>query len=179
VQSIPSVIVSPLIADRCFDLSVEFDFSPGDEGVLYALGDRFTGLLAFVQNNQLHFVWQRWMRPVELAPIALESGHHVFTMHYRALEKRQGEADFVMDERTVLSSVTLSPTPIRLPSGGLDVGINRRQAISERIEGRQGFPYSGRISVVAIKPGAQASGSPMVLDESLVQARMRALEEKK
>ena len=173
-QSIPSVIVSPLIADRCFDLSVEFDFAAGDEGVLYALGDRFTGLLAFVENNQLHFVWQRWMRPVELAPISVEPGHHVFTMHYRALEKRQGEADFVMDEHTVLSSVTLSPTPIRLPSGGLDVGINRRQAISERIEGRHGFPYSGRVWVLKIEPGAQAPGSLMVMDESLVQARMRA-----
>lgn len=173
-QSIASVIVSPLIADRNFELSVDFDYVLGNEGVLYALGDRFTGILAFVQNQQLHFVWQKWMRPVELAPIDLQPGHCHFSMLYRALEKRQGEADFVLNGGSIMEGVTLSPTPIRLPSGGLDVGINRRQAISPRIEGLKGFPYSGEIQVVRIVPGESAPGSLMILDESLVQARMRA-----
>lgn len=173
-QSIASVVVSPLIADRQFELTVEFDFERGSEGVLYALGDRFTGILAFVENEQLHFVWQRWMRPIELAPIPLTPGHQSFVMSYKALEKRQGEADFSLNGKIVMSQVNLSPTPVRLPSGGLDVGINRRQAISPRIEGRQGFKYTHAIQVVKIVPGPQAIGTPMVMDEAKVQERMRA-----
>ena len=176
-QSIASVVVSPLIADRQFELSVEFDFESGSEGVLYALGDRFTGILAFVENEQLHFVWQRWMRPIELAPIPLTPGHQVFVMSYKALEKRQGEADFSLNGKVLMIQVNLSPTPVRLPSGGLDVGINRRQAISPRIEGRQGFKYTHAIQRVRIVPGPQAVGTPMVMDEALVQARMRSKHE--
>jgi hypothetical protein len=95
-------------------------------------------------------------------------------MSYRALEKRQGEADFSLNGKIVMSQVNLSPTPVRLPSGGLDVGINRRQAISPRIEGRQGFKYTHAIQVVKIVPGPQAIGTPMVMDEAKVQERMRA-----
>lgn len=173
-QSIASVVVSPLIADRQFELSVDFEFANESEGVLYALGDRFTGILAFVEDQHLHFIWQQWMRPIELAPIPLTEGRHSFVLSYRALEKRQGEADFLLDGKILMSQVSLSPTPVRLPSGGLDVGINRRQAISLRIQGRNGFKYSNRIHVVKIVPGPQAVGTPMMIDEAKVQERIRA-----
>jgi hypothetical protein len=98
-------------------------------------------------------------------------------MSYKALEKRQGEADFSLNGKVLMIQVNLSPTPVRLPSGGLDVGINRRQAISPRIEGRQGFKYTHAIQRVRIVPGPQAVGTPMVMDEALVQARMRSKHE--
>ena len=172
-QSIASIVVSPLIADRCFDLCADFDYQAGQEGVIYALGDCFTGMLAFVQDQALHFVWQRWMRPVELAPIPLAAGRHVFKMSFTALGQRQGEANFLLNDLPVISHVTLAPTILRLPSGGLDVGINRRQAISERIAHRDGFAYNGQIHVVSIIPGEAAPGSPLVMDEAAVQQRLR------
>ena len=142
--------------------------------MLYALGDCFTGMLAFVEDAALHFVWQRWMRPVELAPIALQPGSQTFTLNYDALGARQGQGRFTLNDQLVLDKVSLSPTPVRLPSGGLDVGINRRQPISQRIAGRQGFPYTGTVHLVRLDPGQQAPGSPMVQDEAAVQASMRA-----
>ena len=63
---------------------------------------------------------------------------------------------------------------MRLPSGGLSVGINNRRAISERYADRGAFRYSGRITRVRLEPGAQPVDSPMVLDEAAVQARLRA-----
>ena len=173
-QSIPSIVVSPLLADRSFSLSVQFDWQPGQQGVVYALGDCFTGMLAFVEDAALHFVWQRWMRPVELAPIALQPGSQTFTLDYEAQGARQGQGRFTLNAQTVVEQVALSPTPVRLPSGGLDVGINRRQPISQRIAGRHGFRYTGTVDVVRLVPGQQAPGSPMVQDEAAVQASMRA-----
>ena len=173
-QSISNIVVSPLIADRNFLLSAQFEYSDGDEGVVYALGDRFTGLLAFVESGALHFVWQRWMRPVELAPIVLSAGPQRFVLDYRALGERKGVGTFVLNDHVVIEAAELMPTPVRLPSGGLDVGINRRQPISERIAGRNGFRYSGVIDVVRIEPGLPAPNSPLVQDEAAVQARMRA-----
>jgi len=63
---------------------------------------------------------------------------------------------------------------VRLPSGGLSVGINKRRAISERYADHGAFRYSGRIDRVRIEPGAQPADLPMVLDEAAVQARLRA-----
>ena len=68
----------------------------------------------------------------------------------------------------------LSPTIARLPSGGLNVGCSRRLAVSERIEGRGSYAYTGRIERVRIVPGPQAADTPMMVDEAAAQARMRA-----
>ena len=95
-------------------------------------------------------------------------------LDYRALGARKGQGRITLNGRTMVDAADLSPTLVRLPSGGLSVGINRRRAISDRYASRGVFRYSGRIDSVRIEPGPQASDTPMVLDEAEVQARMRA-----
>jgi hypothetical protein len=104
----------------------------------------------------------------------LSTGPQRFVLDYRALGERNGVGTIVLNDQVVIEAAELMPTPVRLPSGGLDVGINRRQPISERIAGRNGFRYSGVIDVVRIEPGLPAPNSPLVQDEAAVQARMRA-----
>jgi arylsulfatase len=173
-QTIPSVAISPLIADRDFTLRAEFHYSTGDEGVILAMGDRFAGMVAIVSDGALHFIYQLWYRPIELAPIALTPGKQAFVLRYKALGQRKGAGDFYLNGVVVHEAADLSPTLVRLPSGGLDVGINRRQPISERYADRGTFRYTGVIEVVRIEPGPQPLDTPMLIDEAAVQARMRA-----
>lgn len=172
-QSIPGVVVSPLVADRDFQLEVRFSWSPGDEGVVLSMGDRFAGMALFVQDAQLHFVFQCWFSPIELAPVALAAGEQVFVLDYRALGQRRGQGDIRLNGQPRHQAVELSPTLVRLPSGGLNVGLSRRQAVSERYAQRGSFPYTGAIDRVRIVPGPQASDTPMMIDEAQAQARMR------
>ncbi|WP_293188454.1 arylsulfatase [Ottowia sp.] len=174
VRWVPNTVVSPLIADRAYTLRARFDWQPGDEGVVLAIGDRFCGISLFVERGQLHFVYQWWYSPTELAPIDLQPGAQEFLLDYRALGERRGEADVSLNSRRCHAAVDLSPTMVRVPSGGLTVGLNRREAISPRYAGRGVFRYSGRIEGVRIEPGAQAPHTPMNLDEAAVQAAMRA-----
>ena len=95
-------------------------------------------------------------------------------LSYRALGDRKGQGHFTLNGQVVAAAADLSPTQVRLPSGGLSVGINKRRAISERYAHRGAFRYSGRIDRVRLEPGAQPADSPMVLDEAAVQARLRA-----
>lgn len=170
---VPGIVVSPLIADRDFRLSARFDWQPGDEGVVLAMGDRFAGMALFVEQGLLHFVYQRWYSPIELAPIALAPGPQTFVLEYRAVGARQGRGRVLLNGEVQQQEADLSPTLVRLPSGGLNVGLNRRQSVSTRYEDRGEFPYSGAIAGVRIEPGAQAADTPMVIDEAAVQARMR------
>ena len=163
-----------MIADRDFVLRARFDWTEGDEGVVVALGDHFAGMVLFAMDGALHFTYQLWYRPIELAPIALLPGEQDFVLDYRALGGRKGQGRITLNGRVEADAADLSPTLVRLPSGGLSVGINKRHAISERYAARGTFRYSGRIDVVRIEPGAQPSDTPMLLDEAQVQARMRA-----
>ena len=173
-DAIHGVTVSPMIADRDFVLKARFEWQPGDEGVIVAMGDHFAGMVLFVLDGALHFTYQLWYRPTELAPIPLSPGEQVFELDYRALGARKGEGRITLNGQVVVPAADLSPTMVRLPSGGLSVGINRRRAISDRYASRSPFRYSARIDGVRIEPGPQAADTPMVLDEAEVQARMRA-----
>jgi arylsulfatase A-like enzyme len=172
-EPIHGVTVSPMIADRNFVLRARFDWQTGQEGVVVAMGDHFAGMVAFVMDGALHFTYQLWYRPIELAPIPLTPGAQDFVLDYRALGDRKGQGHFTLNGRVAFDAADLSPTMVRLPSGGLSVGINKRRAISDRYATRGTFAYTGHIDVVRLEPGAQPADSPMVLDEAAVQARMR------
>lgn len=171
---IPGTVVSPMIADRDFVLRASFHWARGDEGVIVAMGDNFGGFALFVMDGALHFVRQLWYQPTELAPMLLAEGAQDFVFHHHALGERRARADFTLNGHTVIEGVDLSPTLVRLPSGGLSVGRSRRSPVSQRYAGRGSFVYTGRIESVRIEPGPQPANSAMVLDESVVQARMRA-----
>jgi arylsulfatase len=173
-QATPGSIVSPMIADRDFVLRASFDWQPGQEGVVVAMGDHFSGMVLFVMQGALHFTYQLWYRPLELAPFPLAPGAQNFELRYSATGGRKGQGAFSLNGQLVRDAVDLSPTLVRLPSGGLSVGINRRSPISARYRDRGTFRYSGQISTVRIEPGPQPADTPMLLDESAIQARMRA-----
>ena len=173
-QPTPGTVVSPMIADRDYVLRAHFDWQPGNEGVVVAMGDHFCGMVLFVMDGALHFTYQLWYRPLELAPMPLAPGAQDFVLRYSALGERKGRGSFSVNGQLLRDAVDLSPTMVRLPSGGLSVGINRRRPISERYADRGTFRYTGAIDSVHIEPGPQPADTPMLLDEAAIQARMRA-----
>jgi arylsulfatase len=173
-QATPGTVVSPMIADRDYVLRARFDWQAGHEGVVVAMGDHFCGMVLFVMNGALHFTYQLWYRPLELSPIPLAPGAQDFVLRYSALGERKGRGSFSVNGQLLRDAVDLSPTMVRLPSGGLSVGINRRRPISERYADRGTFRYTGAIDSVHIEPGPQPADTPMLLDEAAIQARMRA-----
>ena len=170
---VPPQVISPLIADRSYTLEAHFDWQPGQEGVIVAIGDRHNGLSLFVMNGALHWVYQWWYSPTEIAPIALAAGAQSLRVDYTALAQREGRALISLNGQMKAQDVPMSPTMMRISSGGLSVGINRRESVSTRYADRGSFAYTGRIDRVSLTPGAQAPGSPLMQDEAQWQARLR------
>ena len=173
-QSIPSVVVSPLVADRSYVLSAHFDWQPSQEGIVFALGDRFCGLVLFVEDGALHCIYQQWHNPRTLTPIALSGGAQTFTFDYRATGARKGNATVSLNGVVQIEGVDLSPTLVRIPTSGMSIGLSRRLAVSERYEHRGAFEYGGRIERIRIEPGAIAPDSLIEPSEAVYQAKLRA-----
>ena len=173
-QSIPAVVISPLVADRSYVLSAHFDWQPGNDGIIFALGDRFCGLVLFVEDDALHCIYQQWHNPKTLTPIPLSAGAQIFTFDYRATGARKGNATVSLNDTVQLEGVDLSPTLVRIPSCGMSIGVSRRLAVSERYEHRGAFEYGGQIARIRIEPGAIAPDSLVEPSEEAYQARLRA-----
>jgi arylsulfatase len=165
-QSVSRVVVGPLIADRNFNIRSQFDWQPGQQGVIYAIGEAFVGLVLFVMEGKAHFVFHRWMSPVELPPVTLQPGAQIIEFEFSALGKRQGQGRLGLNGVEAVPVTKMSPTPMGVHFEGIDIGLDRRQRISPRYAAHGTFAYDGHIDRVVIEPGAQAPGSMLNMLEA-------------
>lgn len=172
--SVPSLVVSPLVCDRSYTLEAFFEWSPGQEGVIFALGDRFCGLALFVEAGQLHCVYQWWHQPTALPVMTLSEGAQIFRFNYVATGARKGHASAWLNDMQSADAIDLSPTMLRIPTAGMSVGLSRRLSVSERYAHRGAFQYEGVIDHVLITPGELAPGSALEPSEERAQAAIRA-----
>lgn len=157
--SVAKVIVAPLLGDRNFIIRSKFDWQPGQQGVIFAIGEAFVGLVLYVMNDHLHFVFHRWMSPIELPPVALTPGAQEVVVDYRAYAQRRGEGRLLVNDVEVVPYTAMSPTIIGVHVEGIDIGLDRRQRVSHRYAEQRTFPYTGLIDRVIIEPGEQAQDS--------------------
>jgi arylsulfatase A-like enzyme len=155
-QTISKVIIGPLVADRCFSILSDFDWQPGQEGVIFSIGDIFVGMALYVMNNRLHFVYQRWMTPIEMPDIALTPNRQTVIFEYNALGKRQGQGRLLVNGTEMVAPMSMSPSILGIHYEGIDVGLDRRQRTTSRYADRGSFAYTGTIERVRVEPGAQA-----------------------
>lgn len=171
-QALPGLVLTPMLADRSYKIHANFDWKRGDEGIVFTLGDRFSGLVVFVENEALHCIYQWWFNPKELQPIPLSEGPQDFTFDYEAMGDRQGRGKLVLNGASATDAVDLSPTLLRL-TGGLSVGLSRRLAVAERLEARGEFQYTGNIGRIRIEPGTLPAKTMLIQNEADLQAQIR------
>ncbi len=156
-QSVHRGIIVPLIADRSYSISVGFTQSPGDQGVLFAIGDITGGMVAYIENGRLHLVYNGFGEYHTLSGPEVAEGDRVARLEYEALGKRRGRGRLVMDGETGGEWSDLSPTMMYGFHEGLDIGLDRRGPVSWELKARHGvFRYSGRIRELVIESGAFA-----------------------
>ena len=168
-QTVSRIIASPLIGDRCFKISAWFDWQPGQEGVIFTLGDAFSGLVLYVMAGKAFFVYQRWMDPLEFPGMAMAAGGQKIEIDYRALGKRRGEGRVLINDTEALPLTDMAPTLLGVHCEGMDVGLDRRQRTSNRYADRGTFKYTGSIDRVRIEPGTPAPDSRLNKLEAVMQ----------
>jgi len=169
-ETVATIAVSMLIADRDYTLTCAFDWSAGDEGVVWAIGDSFAGLALFADGGRLHLVFRRGVEREEAIEAPLAPGPQQVVVRHRAHGQRRGTAELSVGGRPVAAPLDTSPTLVRLGGEGLDVGLDRRRKVSTRYASRGTFTYPNRIAFVRIDPGPMAPGSLANRPETLAQA---------
>ncbi|MFL9991810.1 arylsulfatase [Paraburkholderia sediminicola] len=168
-STVPGTVISPLIADRNFELECRFEYSGAEEGVLVAVGNAFAGFTFFVDGARLHFTFRSGSSLTELTDIVLAQGVNHLVLEHRATGDRRGIGHLRLNETPVTPAFAMTPTILRLTGEGLDVGRDRRIQVSEHYRDRGAFPYAGRIHFARLTPGAQAPGSIANRPEQLAQ----------
>lgn len=172
-NSTPAAVLSPMVADRSYVVRASFDWKKDDEGIVFSLGDRFCGLVLFVENGALHCIYQWWFNPRTLTPMPLTEGEQSFIFDFTACGARKGLATLTLNGTAHHTGVDLSPTIVRIPANGLSVGLSRRLGVNECYAAKGSFAYTGSIARVRIEPGALAPDSLITPREEVAQARMR------
>ena len=170
--TVSRMVVGPLMADRSYEIRSRFDWQPGQQGVVFAIGEAFVGMVLYVMDGQLHFVYHRWMAPIELPGVPLRAGAQEVVFDYVASARRQGAGRLLVNGAEAVPQTAMSPTIIGVHVEGIDIGLDRRQRVSPRYAAHGTFRYDGHIDRVVITPGAQAPGSLSNSIEGRI-ARMR------
>ncbi len=157
--TVARAIVAPLLGDRHFNIRSRFCWQSGPEGVIFAIGEAFVGLVLYVMDECLHFVFHRWMSPVELPAVALTVGEQDVQFEYQALGQRRGQGRLWINGVQVIPFTEMSPTLMGVHVEGIDIGLDRRQRVSHRYAAQRSFAYTGTIDRVVIEPGPQAPDS--------------------
>ena len=167
-----STKVSLLFADRDFLLQLPFEWQPGMEGVLFALGDSMKGLTAYVIGGTAVVHYKAGYLSQFEVRLALRPGAQTLLMKHQALGKLRGEAQIELhqnDQAYAHGALNMSPGILFFNGEGLDIGLDRKTKVSAECEGRGVFAYPGRIDWLRIEPGPQAPGSMVNQAEVAVQ----------
>ena len=153
--------VGPMVADRDFRLECRFICRGHDQGVIFSLGDPIAGMALFARAGHLNFVYHGGTGTHVLRDgLALAQGENCFVLEHSALGERRGSAKILLNGKEVLDPLNTSPTLILGWVGeGLDLGMDRKQHVTPLYGEIGPFPFTGKVILVRIEPGAQASDS--------------------
>lgn len=160
-QTVHRTRIVPLIADRAFSATIRIRHREGDEGVLFAIGEVFGGMVLYLEAGALHFTYNGFGEFSRLGPVAVAPGERSLGLAYEALGRRRGRGRLVVDGTPAGDWADLSPTLMTGFHEGLDIGIDRRAPVDWALFERRGnFPYGGAIVDLVIASGPFAPDSP-------------------
>lgn len=159
-QTVHRGVVTPLVADRNFTISVRIRHGAGDQGVLVAIGDVTGGLVLYIEDGQLRLTYNGFGEFHSLLGPPVGAGAHVAALDYEARGGRRGRGRLMLDD-VHGDWAELSPTLMNGMHEGLDIGLDRRAPVDWDLRERHGvFRYGGTIEEVVIESGPFAPDSP-------------------
>jgi arylsulfatase A-like enzyme len=159
-QTVHRSVITPLVADRNFNIVARFRHGAADQGVLFAIGDITGGLVLYIEAGALRLTYNGFGEFHRLIGPAVLPGERVATLEFVALGQRRGRGRLVLDGADNGTWGDLTPTLLNGFHEGLDIGLDRRAPVDWGLYERHGvFRYAGTIHDVVIESGPFAPDS--------------------
>lgn len=137
------------IAARPFDLTATVVREPGDEGVLYAMGNGNSGLSMFVQGDRLVFDYNAFGdHGVVESTVAVPHGRSTLEVRFRLGEGRAGRVTLAVDGEPA-GSVDIPLVLFMMSSTGVSVGYDHGLAVSPRYQSP--FTFGGELVELVVQ----------------------------
>ncbi len=139
------------LGGRNVDLYAQVNFTPGDEGVLYATGTQNSGLSLFIQNDRLVLDYNAFGdHTIIESPGAVPAGSHELRVLLRRGEGMAGTITLQIDGADV-ATADVSLYMRMMSSVGPSIGYDHGSPVSERYDAP--YEYTGDLVEVVIEAG--------------------------
>ncbi|TQK69498.1 arylsulfatase [Nocardioides sp. SLBN-35] len=143
---------SLLIQGTRWSVDVDWDFVPGDEGVVLAHGGQAGGYQLWVEDGALWFEQNQYGDPHRFGPVPLDRPSSALELQVEVTGGRW-TVTLLVDGTERLVARDLVRFLSFLPFEGIDVGICRRSPVSwELHQRRRTFPFTGTLRSVTYRP---------------------------
>jgi arylsulfatase A-like enzyme len=158
-----------LLNGRSFQVIVDWDFTSGAEGVVFAHGGQESGYVLYVEDDRLHFVENYGSQMIELPAVALPAKSSQVVVTFDAAQTSKWSISIHVDGNLEVDAFEVPRIIGYVPFEGIDIGIDRRSPVSWELYQRRGpFPFTGEITAVTYAPGELSGDSnEMVLERHL------------
>ncbi len=160
------------ISGRNWDLSATVDRPAGASGVLYASGNRNSGLSLFVQGDRLVFDYNCFgQHSIIESELEVPTGGSVLGVRFRGLPTKNGQATLVINDAEC-GQVEIPFVMLIVSSIGPSVGFDHGSAVSRRYSAP--FPFEGtldRLDIQLIPASAVAAHDAPADQVAQAQAR--------
>lgn len=146
---------SELIADRSFEVDIDWLHRVGDQGILLAHGGQDFGYVLYVLEERVHFAQNAHGVMRHLEPVLVEDGCQHVRLGVEAPGEGRWLVSLAVDGAPAIPDAHEFDQPAGfLPFEGIDVGIDRRSPVSWELYQRHGtFAYTGDLRSVSYQLG--------------------------
>lgn len=162
-----------LIADRSFQVMIDWQYRPGDEGIVVAHGGQESGYLVYVEDGCLRFLENAAGETFALPDARLGMPSRQVVVDVSPIGDETWRVEIVVDD-AVVTSGSVPQLVGFLPFEGIDIGLDRRSPVSwELFQRRRTFPFTGTIESVTYIPGRAAPEAGDAAIEKAIEIGLR------
>ncbi|HTE28987.1 MAG TPA: arylsulfatase [Chryseolinea sp.] len=148
-------VASPIIPLKSYTITAEAEISKGSEGVLFALGGRFSGVSLFIKDGKFQVTNNAgWKVTHLISSKAVPTGKVTlkYALNYKEAKEPGDEAGthaiYINDQKVAEATIIKAQANIR-NSDEINVGSDLVTQVSDKYKGT--FPFTGKVKSVVVE----------------------------
>jgi len=151
-------IASPIVPFKSYTITAEAEVGKGSEGVLFALGGRFTGVSLFIKDGKFQVANNAGWKVTHLVsnkPVPTGKVTLKYALNYKEAKEPGDEAGtqalYINDQKVAEATIIKAQANIK-NSDEINVGADLVTQVSDKYKGA--FPFTGKVKRVVVENNA-------------------------